>query len=157
MLILEENFKWHLGNKMFVQMQKPLYFFSYFFLPTWQPFTHTLSYTMEKVLKELKHQQTCRLEFINLHQGCPAKFSSNLPQHTCLEVYSMPSKSLISWFKCVWLGLELNSADTGPPGPSMDTPDLHWNILLKWKCKTASMSLQNGLLQLNLPSNPHSD
>ncbi len=27
MLILEENFKWHLGNKMFVQMQKPLYFF----------------------------------------------------------------------------------------------------------------------------------
>ncbi len=43
---------------------------------------------------------------------CPAEFSSNLPQHTCLEVSSIPSKTLISCFRCVWLGLELNSAGT---------------------------------------------
>ncbi len=34
------------------------------------------------------------------------------PQHTCLEVSSIPSKTLISCFRCVWLGLELNSAGT---------------------------------------------
>ncbi len=43
---------------------------------------------------------------------CPAEFSSNLPQHTCLEVSSIPSKTLISCFRCVWLELELNSAGT---------------------------------------------
>ncbi len=46
----------------------------------------------------------------NLNQGslnlilegrCPADFSSNLPQQTCLEVSSIPSMSLISWFRCV--------------------------------------------------------
>ncbi len=31
----------------------------------------------------------------------PAEFSSNLPQHTCMEVSSMPSKSLISCFRCL--------------------------------------------------------
>ncbi len=30
-----------------------------------------------------------------------AEFSSNLPQHTCMEASSMPSKSLISCFRCV--------------------------------------------------------
>ncbi len=45
---------------------------------------------------------------------CPAEFRSNLPQHTCHEVSSMPSKSMISWFRCVWLGLELNSAGHRP-------------------------------------------
>ncbi len=45
-----------------------------------------------------------------LEGRCPAEFSSNLPQHTCLEVWSIPSKTLISCFRCVWLGLELNSA-----------------------------------------------
>ncbi len=58
-----------------------------------------------------------------LHQGspnlileglCPAEFSSNLPQHTSLEVSSIPSKTLISCFRCVWLGLELNSAGHRP-------------------------------------------
>jgi len=28
----------------------------------------------------------------------PAEFSSSLPQHTCLEVSSLPNKS---WFTCV--------------------------------------------------------
>ncbi len=51
---------------------------------------------------------------------CPAEFSSYMPQHTCLEVSRMPSKSLMSWFRCVWLVLELNSV-----GPSLDTPDLN--------------------------------
>ncbi len=41
---------------------------------------------------------------------CPAEFSSNLPQHTSLEVSSIPSKALISCFRCVLLGLELNFA-----------------------------------------------
>ncbi len=44
----------------------------------------------------------------------PAEFSSNLPQHTCLEVSSILSKTLNSWFSCVWLGLELNSAGYWP-------------------------------------------
>ncbi len=35
-----------------------------------------------------------------LEGRCPAEFSSNLPQHTCLEVSS--SKSLISCCRCVW-------------------------------------------------------
>ncbi len=45
---------------------------------------------------------------------CPAEFSSNLPQHTCMEASSMCSKTLISCFRCVWLGLELNSAGHQP-------------------------------------------
>ncbi len=36
-----------------------------------------------------------------LEGHCPAEFSSNLPQHTCLEVSSMPNKILIGWFRCV--------------------------------------------------------
>ncbi len=36
-----------------------------------------------------------------LEGRCPAVFSSNLPQHTCMEVSSMPSKTLISCFRCV--------------------------------------------------------
>ncbi len=47
-----------------------------------------------------------------LEGRCPAEFSSNLPQHTCMEASSIPSKTLISCFRCVWLGLELNSAGT---------------------------------------------
>ncbi len=47
-----------------------------------------------------------------LEGRCPAEFSSNLPQHTCMEVSSIASKTLISCFRCVWLGLELNSAGT---------------------------------------------
>ncbi len=36
-----------------------------------------------------------------LEGRCPAEFSSNLPQHTCMEDSSMPSKTLISCFRCV--------------------------------------------------------
>ncbi len=49
-----------------------------------------------------------------LEGRCPAEFSSNLPQHTCREVSSVPSESLISWFRCVWLGLDLNFAGHRP-------------------------------------------
>ncbi len=49
-----------------------------------------------------------------LEGRCPAEFSSNLPHHTCKEASSMPSKSLISFFRCAWLGLELNSAGHRP-------------------------------------------
>ncbi len=70
----------------------------------------------------------------NLYQGssnlilegrCPAEFSSNLPQHTCLEVSSIPSKTLISCFRCVWLGLELNSAGHRPSRTELGDP---WSI-----------------------------
>jgi len=37
-----------------------------------------------------------------LKDWCPAEFSFNLPQHTCREVASIPSKSLISCFRCKW-------------------------------------------------------
>ncbi len=52
----------------------------------------------------------------------PAEFSSNLPQHTCLEVWSIPSKTLISCFRCVLIrvGAKL-CRDTGPPGPNLVT------------------------------------
>ncbi len=36
-----------------------------------------------------------------LEGRCPAQFSSNLPQHTYLQVSSKPRKTLISWFRCV--------------------------------------------------------
>jgi len=48
-------------------------------------------------------------EFPNLllEGHCPAKFSSNLPQCTCLEVSSMP-KTLISWLRgLIGVGAEL--------------------------------------------------
>lgn len=42
---------------------------------------------------------------------CPAKFSSNLLQHICLEVSStLGDLYSISWFRCVYLGLKLYSA-----------------------------------------------
>ncbi len=37
-----------------------------------------------------------------LEGRCPAEFSSNLPQHACLEVSSIPSKSLISYTEGVF-------------------------------------------------------
>ncbi len=52
-----------------------------------------------------------------LEGRCPAEFSSNLPQHTCLGVSSIPSKTFISCFR-FWLGLELNSAGT----PALQEP-----------------------------------
>ncbi len=57
-----------------------------------------------------------------LEGRCPAEFSSNLPQHTCLEVWSIPSKTLISCFRCVWLGLELNSAGHRPSRTELGDP-----------------------------------
>ncbi len=54
-----------------------------------------------------------------LEGRCPAKFSSSLPQHTYLEVSSIP-KTLISCFRCVWLGLELNSAGHRPSRTELD-------------------------------------
>ncbi len=54
--------------------------------------------------------------------GCPAEFSSNLPQHTCQEVSSMLRKSLIIWFRCL-IGVG-TLQDTGPPGLSLGTPDV---------------------------------
>ncbi len=67
-----------------------------------------------------------------LEGWCPAEFSSNLPQHTCLEVSSIPSKTLISWFRCVWLGWSETLQDTGPPGTSLVTPAL-WNAFCAFK------------------------
>ncbi len=91
----------------------------------------------------------CRsfFHFISLNQGssnlilegrCPAEFSSNLPQNTCLEVSSMPSKSLISCFRCVWLGLELNSAGHWPSRTELADPWsklTHFCLRFKYKIK----------------------
>ncbi len=60
--------------------------------------------------KQVKTHIVSGLEISSLDQGspnlileglCPAEFSSNLPQHTSLEVSSIPSKTLISCFRCV--------------------------------------------------------
>ncbi len=59
-----------------------------------------------------------------LEGRCTAEFRSNLPQHTCLEVSSIPSKTLISCFRClIRVGAKL-CRDTGPPGPNLVTPGL---------------------------------
>ncbi len=55
----------------------------------------------------------------------PAEYRSNFPQHTCLEVSSIPSKTFISWFECDWLGLELNYTGHWSSTVSV-TPDLEW-------------------------------
>ncbi len=57
---------------------------------------------------------------------CPAELRSNLPQHTCLEVSSIPSKTLISWFRCVLLGLEINSAGHRPSRNKFGDPCFNW-------------------------------
>ncbi len=70
---------------------------------------------------------------------CPAEFSSNLPQHTCLEVWSIPSKSLISCFRCVWLGLELNSAGHRPSRTELGDP--WFNVMLTHKVSSLIINL----------------
>ncbi len=40
---------------------------------------------------------------------CPAEFSSNPEKNPLLPVALVILKTLISLFRCVWLGLELNS------------------------------------------------
>ncbi len=79
----------------------------------WNVCAKHLCSTEEKNLTGLEqHEQVSPNLF--LEGRCPAEFSSNLPQHTCLEVSSIPSNTLISCFRCVWLGLELNSAGHRP-------------------------------------------
>ncbi len=89
----------------------------------------------ESAVHSLPHQQSCSQPFDyesdSLTQGssnlilegrCPVEFSSNLPQHTCLEVSSIPSKTLINCFRCVWLALELNSAGHRPSRTELGDP-----------------------------------
>ncbi len=65
--------------------------------------------TMTRICKK-KEIQRISIFFFILLQGypksvleghCPAEFSSNLPQHTCLEVSSIPNKILIGLFRCL--------------------------------------------------------
>ncbi len=51
---------------------------------------------------------------------CPAEFSFD-PEKTHLPVALVILKTLISLFRCVWLGLELNSTDSGTTGPMLPT------------------------------------
>ncbi len=60
-----------------------------------------------------------------LEGRCPVEFSSNLDQHTCLE-FSSIRKYLISWFRCVWLGLQLNSAGHRPSRTEPGDPYSRW-------------------------------
>ncbi len=78
----------------------------------------TLLYNSQNASHSLK--QGCQNSV--LEGRCPAEFSSNLPQHTCMEASSMPSKSLISCFRCVLLGLELNSAGHQPSRTEFGQP-----------------------------------
>ncbi len=50
-----------------------------------------------------------------LEGHCPAEFSSNLPQHTCLEVSSIPNKILIGLFRCLIGDGAEPLQDSGPP------------------------------------------
>ncbi len=52
----------------------------------------------------LKHELDQGSPHSVLEGRYPAEFSSNLLQHNCLEVSSIPNKTLISWPRCVWLG-----------------------------------------------------
>jgi len=49
-----------------------------------------------------------------LETHCPAKFISNLLQNTCLH-FQANFKSLLCWFRCDCLGLELNWSRTLVP------------------------------------------
>ncbi len=46
---------------------------------------------------------------------CPAKFISNLLRNTWPVTFQVILKTVISWLRCVWLGLELNSAGQWVP------------------------------------------
>ncbi len=73
------------------------------------------------VVTQLDHSVVQGSSNLILEGRCSAKFSSNLPQPTCLGVSSMP-KSLISCFGCVWLELELNSAGHWPSRTELGDP-----------------------------------
>ncbi len=89
----------------------------------WQPIKYRISYKILLLAYKALNQGSSNLI---LEGQCPAEFSSNLPQHTCLEVSSIPSKSLISCFRCVWLGLELNSAGHWPSRTELGDPCPKW-------------------------------
>jgi len=57
---------------------------------------------------------------------CPAEFNSNLLQHTCLE---FPSKTLISWFRCVLIGVGETLQVSEPLGAGLDIADLYIGLV----------------------------
>ncbi len=93
-------------------------------------------------LHESRHLSADRLEQgspnLILEDLCPAEFSSNLPQHTSLEVSSIPSKTLISCFRCVWLGLEINSAGHRPSRTVSGDPWSRVTSHLSWSSRVTS-------------------
>ncbi len=60
----------------------------------------------------------------------PAEFSSN-PEKPWKKITNCILKTLISWFRCVWLGLELNSAGHRPSRTNAPCPKGTW-----WWSKT---------------------
>ncbi len=71
-----------------------------------------------------KYDKLCSVRWTNsasmqvvtsgVSKHCPAEFSSNLPQHTYLEVSSMHRKTLISCFRSFLLRFGLNSSGQWP-------------------------------------------
>ncbi len=80
-----------------------------------------------------------------LEDRCPAAFSSHLPQHTCMEASSMPSKTSISCFRCVWLGLELNSAGHRPSRTEFGQPWCNSSKWMKTSCKVFNLKVHRVL------------
>ncbi len=68
----------------------------------------------------------------------PAEFSSNPEKNRKKTKTNCILKTLISWFRCVWLGLELNSAGT-PALQDQRSPPLHYRDIFflsasTWHC-----------------------
>ncbi len=93
-----------------------------------QPLGHNLDLTSTISLSVRRLGQGCPNSV--LEGQCPAEFRSNLPQHTCHKVSSMSSKSLISWFRCVWLGFQDTGPSLGTLGLGRNGPKIHIKLLL---------------------------
>ncbi len=73
-------------------------------------FPFTLQKVHQEILKVISMNKAFYSQLFASYKGspssvlegrCPAEFSSNFPQHTCLQVSSIPRKSSISCFRCL--------------------------------------------------------
>ncbi len=69
-------------------------------------------------------------QFLEGHSS--AQFSSNQLQITPAWKFLVILKTLISWVRCVWLGLKLNCAELWPPGIEFETNAAEDPLLSKW-------------------------
>ncbi len=81
----------------------------------WQVTIHFASLLFLRVY--IRDLQPCSWRAIILQISVPT-----LLQHTCLKLQQVALKTVISWFRCVWLGLELKSVGRSSPGAGLKTP-----------------------------------